>query len=439
MLATESSYRIQEFNPLIIKLVRILSSEASAAVAEPGETANQKRQFYLLMSLLLITPVLQWKGVLFSLSTSELPSIFDLMAHTALHNRFPVATERLNEFNARKMQHLYEQPSALGSLSALKDDSFIVGEWHIESASKRFLAANMPELAAAGFKILFLEGLPYEMQHELDHYFETGEMHFLIEYYCKLDMWQEYSKHDLNALMIRLLAEARAVGIRIVGLEILPRDFLHQKQGVFLQAMNYSAANIIAFEMKKTPGKWVALMGDNHVSTHDKTSTVGLRELMGVRAVSMRDAVSGIFSRPVTSIHLGFSEKPEVMPALTYYERFFGGRHIEPRKADVFIDASPSDPLTFTSLSTAITTSSASVSAATVSGAESSSVSLKEVMAAVYSSSSGLVKESCCISKGADFASSLCLYDMIINPAEVMACVQARDNKQEKVLAGSKS
>jgi hypothetical protein len=191
--------------------------------------------------------------------------------------------------------------SPITGLRDLLEGSFVVGEAHSDIAARKFLIENMRVLAAAGFKVLFLEGLDYRKQHLLNEYFITGKLDESINKLWRLnEAFWAMLRHarelpdDVDIMerathfgMRQLLEAARAAGIRIVGIEINSSEYdINSPERI--ESMNYYAANIIKLEMFCIPGKWCALMGIAHVREYE--TAIGVADLMGVRAVLMADS-----------------------------------------------------------------------------------------------------------------------------------------------------
>ncbi len=175
-----------------------------------------------------------------------------------------------------------------------------IGERHELYQAKEFLINNMMALKDAGVKTLFMEHLCYDIiQQDLDDYksSKSTEMPVILEAYldsmdvgCGGGIGFQLRERDFGYKAV--VKAAIQAGIRVVGIDTDAsyRAGYHSgwgSQGVVrIECMNYQANKIISQEF--CDQKFVALVGNTHVSTTHKTP--GLSEIMGYPNIVILDS-----------------------------------------------------------------------------------------------------------------------------------------------------
>ncbi|KTC96169.1 membrane-targeted effector domain-containing toxin [Legionella erythra] len=181
----------------------------------------------------------------------------------------------------------------------LKKTSFIIGEAHQHTSSKRFLIQNMKMLKQEGFEILFMEHFFYDTdQNDLDKFFQTLDAPLSTTLQARLKEMERHQFMSTNEELKKysftdILYAAREAGIRVVGIDVsttykaqkigLENEQLDDKRQKY---MNYTAHEIIKREAGSDK-KWCALMGNTHV--HSFNNVPGVAELTGARSIQIFD------------------------------------------------------------------------------------------------------------------------------------------------------
>jgi hypothetical protein len=188
----------------------------------------------------------------------------------------------------------------------LLNGNLLLGEVHEHISPKKFLIENMKILAEAGVKILFLEHIFYENQHELDVYCAQGKKLFATPpvpprtaaALSEKDMRMTGSADDRAKYnFTQVVVAARKAGIRVVGIDgyyeyekysgkSIGEDGLKANRHA---SMNFMATEIMRREIHANPhAKWVGLIGDAHLKQL-RPGVLGMRELMRTRVVHICD------------------------------------------------------------------------------------------------------------------------------------------------------
>ncbi|MBI6565083.1 membrane-targeted effector domain-containing toxin [Pseudomonas synxantha] len=191
-------------------------------------------------------------------------------------------------------------------LEALLEDGrgIVVGEAHSGVGSKQLLIEHMELLAQKNVKTLYCEHLLRDFhQAALDSFFESGEMpETLRRYLQSLDTGMGTDPLGQYTFM-ELIKAARAHKIRIQAIDCLAS---YRTDG-FIPAvtdsqiargaqrhalMNYYASTVIrADQAAQGAHKWLALVGNTHVSSYK--GVPGLSELEEVHGLRVEDVAPG--------------------------------------------------------------------------------------------------------------------------------------------------
>ncbi|WP_208714855.1 membrane-targeted effector domain-containing toxin [Pantoea cypripedii] len=169
-----------------------------------------------------------------------------------------------------------------------KTDGMILGEFHGDFASKKFLIKNMSFLKRHGIKTLYMEHLLTDMhQNELDLYFspKTKTIPSRLKHYleCLNEGFDIRSKYNF----LKLIESAKEQGIRVQAIDAAASYYIDKVRAATncrIRMMNYYAQGIINAHQEKEHGKWVALVGNQHANTFEMIT--GLAELtngIGIR------------------------------------------------------------------------------------------------------------------------------------------------------------
>ncbi len=175
-------------------------------------------------------------------------------------------------------------------------DGLFIGEAHQQVVAKKFLCDNLKVMKSMGVTTLFLENISYDtMQRLLDEYFASSSDTMPTLLKRRLIDMGLLNSLDTRYDYLALVQAAKAAGIRIVALDTtvchtgkpyrldpIPR----------LTMLNYIAEKIIRHE--KGPGKYVALMGGDHISSHrpaDKPYIPGVADLCRCPTLAIEESV----------------------------------------------------------------------------------------------------------------------------------------------------
>lgn len=173
-------------------------------------------------------------------------------------------------------------------------DGVVLGEAHSDAGSKRFLIDNMPRLAKANVRTLYMEHLMTDFhQADLDVFARTGKMPQPLARYLNLldeghatDPTGRYTFLSVvkaaNANHVRIRAIDCLASYRLTGVDN-PSSNLRQ------QLMNFFAHEVIVADQPGRAGsRWVALVGNSHANRFLGVPGLAEREgVMGVRVVDV--------------------------------------------------------------------------------------------------------------------------------------------------------
>lgn len=185
-----------------------------------------------------------------------------------------------------------EQIAEVFSSILAKHRGFFVGELHADKSPKTALCAQMPLLAQAGVKNLFLEFICHDtLQAELDDFFETKKPSKFLETFIKNGYGGALNlKSAILCKYWELIEAAVEAGIRPVGLERSATQMLgyDDYSGATSGPERMLGLNVGASEIiNMYEGKFVALVGSGHVSYHHDIA--GLSELCSAPNVIIED------------------------------------------------------------------------------------------------------------------------------------------------------
>ncbi|KAF2410059.1 C-terminal region of Pasteurella multocida toxin residues 569-1285 [Pseudomonas antarctica] len=222
---------------------------------------------------------------------------------------FKDAVAFLSRFTAQNRPPVPALPASASTATWLEEllkdvRGIVVGEAHSGVGSKQLLIDNMQLLAQKNVKTLYCEHLLRDFhQAALDTFAETGEMPEALKRYLQsLDIGQGTDPLGQYNFM-ELVKAARVHEIRIQAIDCLAS---YRTQG-FLPAvadsqvatgserqalMNYYASTVIrADQAAQGAHKWLALVGNTHVSTYK--GVPGLSELEEVNGLRVEDLAAG--------------------------------------------------------------------------------------------------------------------------------------------------
>ena|GEM_PF-6561933 len=251
----------------------------------------------------VFAPMCLQKGILYSTITqadltldSNTPLQYKENEDTLLHH-----CTVLNELlPARRIRILNEdknlQNIELIQKMLLSHDGVCIGESHDDNGAKRLLIDNFKLLHHSGVQTIYLEHLNYDsMQQIVESYNKSSDpMPPLLEYFLK-GRTPPFSLFEGSGF-IELLEAARKASIRVVGIDTTityecgsNKNFGIIDAGKRLMAMNHVAYAIIAKEQMNSQGKYVALMGADHLGTTLLTPKIkGVAELLSVPSIIVR-------------------------------------------------------------------------------------------------------------------------------------------------------
>lgn len=195
-----------------------------------------------------------------------------------------------------------------------KHQGICIGEKHSHSSPKQWLMENMEKFRQQGVKTLFMEHLFHDsMQKMLDEYCaapkNTPLPPYLEAYLDELDDGHNVKSKQYN--FKQLVIAAKEAGLRIVAIDttvsyycgngsfsrIVDNGILQERY----KAMNYVATQIMEAELAKNPGKFVAFMGNAHLSTCEGIK--GVAELMHCPSLNIEDSNESGLKHNVKDLH----------------------------------------------------------------------------------------------------------------------------------------
>lgn len=190
-----------------------------------------------------------------------------------------------------------------------KNEGILIGESFGYSISKQLLQEQMQYLAGMGVKILFLEHCCYDtLQAELNQFFQAKKASSFLENFLKKGCG--CLNESIN--FYEMIKSAVDAGIRPIGLErSATQCFGYSTDDSAARADRMLGLNVGATEiikMHKGEGKYVALVGSNHLSYHDDIA--GLSELCGIPSMYVESGESVSESSLLQAvINLGLSNE----------------------------------------------------------------------------------------------------------------------------------
>ncbi len=184
-----------------------------------------------------------------------------------------------------KSEKSVKEPDTLDQ-QVFSKKNLCIGEGHSLSCSRRFIMENISHFADQGYKTLFLEHLFYDsaMQDDMNNYMRAecpiDEMPGSLKLYLE-SLGKSYCSHgdkyDEKYNFFTLVRAAKQNGLKVVGIDTVESykmgDSQFGSQGKErMMGMNYEAKRII--EKESGGQKWIALMGNTHISKMDGVAGV---------------------------------------------------------------------------------------------------------------------------------------------------------------------
>jgi hypothetical protein len=219
------------------------------------------------------------------------------------------ATTHLPDLCLRKLRPIMpelatnDSPHAWIKKLYKKTEGMILGEFHGDFASKKFLIKNMSFLKRQGITTLYMEHLLTDRhQNELDLYFspKTKTLPSRLKHYleCLNEGFDISNKYNF----LKLIESAKKQGIRVQAIDTSASYYINNQRAAKncrIRMMNYYAQGVINTHQEKEQGKWVALVGNQHANTFEMvpglaelTNGIGIRvkETAGKTSVIQPDA-----------------------------------------------------------------------------------------------------------------------------------------------------
>ncbi|MGF6088151.1 membrane-targeted effector domain-containing toxin [Pseudomonas sp. 18173] len=167
----------------------------------------------------------------------------------------------------------FDSPPQLLETALAEKPGLVIGESRGCIGSKRLLIEQMPKLARLGVKTLYLQELLANVnQLDLDAYARTGEMSEELENYLnKLDI-KAGNDPDGKFNLLSLVKSANAQRIRVQAIDMSTTYNINNDPNALepnhQMSRSYFASEVIQFnEALKGPGKWVALVNRENMTT----------------------------------------------------------------------------------------------------------------------------------------------------------------------------
>ena len=186
--------------------------------------------------------------------------------------------------------------SFIASLYA-KTEGMVLGEFHASLASKKFLIENMKALHKAGVRTLYLEHLQSDMhQADLNHFYKTGRMTDNLKSFIQQLDYGHHTDPAEKFNFIKLVKAARRQNIRTIAIDSFISYYAESPHGSSImnrvKIMNYYSHRVMVENRIKTPGKWIALVGNAHLGTLGHTP--GIAELNQAVGIRVEDVAAGM-------------------------------------------------------------------------------------------------------------------------------------------------
>jgi hypothetical protein len=234
---------------------------------------------------------------------------FSMRENDPIDRFFEIRKRLVSDVNAFYADlHLPERPaiptiaaeaSPKVALKQLYKDAqgLVIGESHSSVGSKQFLIDNMGQFAKQNVRTLYLEHVMTDLhQADLNLFAQTGKMPENLESYLNDLDWGHFTDKSGRYTFLNLVKTAQRHRIRIRAIDCMasyrtagvpdPADNMR------LKMMNFFADTVIhADRAALGGGKWIALVGNAHVST--MKGAAGLSELEGVIGLRIQDVSVG--------------------------------------------------------------------------------------------------------------------------------------------------
>jgi hypothetical protein len=173
----------------------------------------------------------------------------------------------------------------------------VIGESRGSVGSKQLLIEDMPNLARNGVKTLYLQELLANVnQLDLDAFARTGEMSEELQSYLTRIDFRAGNDPDGRFNLMALVKTANAERIRVQSLDLsttynINKDPLHPFPNQQM-SRSFFAAEVIRFDQELNgPGKWVALVNQENMSTF--RGYQGIREQTDALSIRIDDVTPG--------------------------------------------------------------------------------------------------------------------------------------------------
>lgn len=195
-----------------------------------------------------------------------------------------------------------------------KYEGLCFGECHSDKAPKMLIINNLKTLKQCGVTTIYFEHVPYDTMKKLfDSYTnsDSDEMPgYLKEYLDRLSNGQRLG-NEHNYSYTNLVKESKKAGIQVIPIDTSVSYYAGSniKTGVDdpknrYIAMNSVSAAIISHEQKnKSAGKYIALIGNGHLSTGNVSKVPGLAEVLQVPSINIKSGETTKIEYNKTDFH----------------------------------------------------------------------------------------------------------------------------------------
>lgn len=160
----------------------------------------------------------------------------------------------------------------------------VLGEEHTNVSSIKFLYDNLSNLKRNGVTTIYVEGFDGEWKTQL----KTRRQRLAAD-----GDWDR-GRYGWPYTVGNLFERAEELGIRIVGIDDQlytgPITNINKR----LKSMNYWGKTVIEMDQGLRPGKWLALVGREHMKTSGRPLVSGLSEMLGAVGVEIHPTSKGI-------------------------------------------------------------------------------------------------------------------------------------------------
>ncbi|WP_416412597.1 membrane-targeted effector domain-containing toxin [Pantoea sp. App145] len=256
----QTDYEVPEKNRITMRKLIHQKHGLSIEYGEADHSQQQvKMDFFTSRDNLLIN------------ATTQLPNIFQRQKRPAIPDL------AINDSPHTWIKKIYKNA-----------DGMVLGEFHGDSGSKKFLIKNMSFLKRHGTNTLYMEHLLTDMhQNELDLFFSSRTKTIPPGLKNHLECLDKGFGIRSKYNFLKLVKSAKDNGIEVKALDAAASYHINKgstDKNCRISMMNYYAQGVINDHQEKHHGKWVALVGNQHVNTFE--TIPGLAELtagIGIR------------------------------------------------------------------------------------------------------------------------------------------------------------